>query len=387
MFPLLRAPLRRAFTALAAAGALSASLLVATAAPAAAVEDRGLSGVYAGGVRPERVAAFGAWRGRPADISNDFLPASSWADVEGPSWFTGAWAGTARMTIGVPILPGAQGTTTLAEGARGSYNKHYAVLAQRLVASGHDDAVLRLGWEMNGNWFPWSQIGQEAAFAEYWRQIVTTMRLVPGARFSFEFNPTLGYGSRGARSDAAWPGDSYVDVVGLNVYDSMWGNSTATPQQRWDAIQHGTYNLDWWAAFAKLRGKPLAFPEWGLFDTASQNGGGGGDNPLFITNFLNWVAKHDVLYETYFNVRAQDGNHLLTDFPRSAEAYLAHFAAAAPSTPPATAGTSPSPAPATVVTSPKPSPTATATRSVRRPKTTTKIRSLYKVTSPHLRRG
>ncbi len=263
--------------------------LVGAAAPAsAATADRALSGVYSGGVKVSQAQSFGAWRGQAVPVAGDFLPGDDWAGVQGPGWLLGASAGKVdRLVLGVPVLPGAKGSTTFAAGIAGSYDQHFAALGRNLVAAGHDDAVLRLGWEMNGDWFPWSIIGHEAEFAAYFRRIVTTMRAVPGARFSFEYNPTLGAGSWGAKPNAAWPGDAYVDVIGLDVYDSLWGNSTATPAQRWAAVQGGTYGLDWWADFAARHGdKPFGFPEWGLWETSGQNGGGGGDNPLFITNFL-----------------------------------------------------------------------------------------------------
>ncbi|MCW2608717.1 MAG: putative beta-mannanase, partial [Frankiales bacterium] len=351
----LSAPLR-ALTALGLLTGLLAGLVAGAAPSSAATTGTALSGVYAGGIKVDAAQQFGTWRGKPVAVAGDFLPGGSWGEVEGPSWLLGAWSGKVdRLVLGVPILPGAKGSTTFAAGIAGSYDAHFTALARNLVDAGHDDAVLRLGWEMNGNWFPWSIIGHEAEFAAYFRRIVTTMRAVPGADFAFEYNPTLGAGSWGAKPDAAWPGDAYVDVIGLDVYDSQWGNSTMTPEARWSAVQNGTYALDWWADFAARHGgKPLGFPEWGLWETSGQNGGGGGDNPLFITKFLDWVDAHSVLYETYFNVTAHDGDHLLTNFPKAAAAYRAHVSGAAAAPAPATTTTAPAPTTTATTTAPAP---------------------------------
>ncbi|MBK5305564.1 MAG: hypothetical protein JJD92_02635 [Frankiaceae bacterium] len=340
---LLRCAATLAATVIIAAGLSTAT---ATAAHAEGSSTAALSGVYAGGLRLDKARAFGSWRGQAVTVTGDFLSGDSWAGVEAPDWWTGAWSGSGtRMVIGVPILPGPQGSTTLAAGATGAYDAHFRTLASRLIAAGMSDAVLRLGWEQNGTWYPWSSYGHETEFIGYWRHIVTAMRSVSGAKFAFAFNPTLGPGQWGSHPEQAWPGDSYVDTISLDVYDCMWGNSTATPAQRWTAVQEGTYALDWWAAFGAAHGnKPLSFPEWGLVDRADQNGGGGGDNPLFITNFLNWVRSHHVLYETYFEVDAQDGNHLLegSTFPKAAAAYRqAMTAPAAAATPVAAAVTAP----------------------------------------------
>ncbi len=45
---------------------------------------------------------------------------------------------------------------TLAQGATGAFNSYYVTLAQTLVNAGESNAYLRLGWEFDGSWEPWS---------------------------------------------------------------------------------------------------------------------------------------------------------------------------------------------------------------------------------------
>ena len=52
-----------------------------------------------------------------------------------------------------------------------------------------------------------------ANFVAFWRQIVTTMRAVPGAKFKFLWNPNSGSPTT-YTPDQAYPGDAYVDYVG-----------------------------------------------------------------------------------------------------------------------------------------------------------------------------
>jgi hypothetical protein len=54
---------------------------------------------------------------------------------------------------------------TLVEGAKGSYNATFARLAQRFVDHGQDNAIIRLGWEFNGNWYSWSDINDPQSFS------------------------------------------------------------------------------------------------------------------------------------------------------------------------------------------------------------------------------
>jgi hypothetical protein len=52
--------------------------------------------------------------------------------------------------------------------------------------------------------------------AEYWRQIVKTMRTVPGTeKLQFCWNPTLGY--QQFPSEKAWPGDEFVAFESIDI--------------------------------------------------------------------------------------------------------------------------------------------------------------------------
>ena len=52
----------------------------------------------------------------------------------------------------VPLLP--KDGSTLAAGASGAYDAHFETMARELVAQGQGDAIIRLGWEFNGSWYP-----------------------------------------------------------------------------------------------------------------------------------------------------------------------------------------------------------------------------------------
>lgn len=269
-------------------------------------------GVYRGAANPEAVAAFGRWLGRDPTWALDFLPADSWQTISRPEWFARRWADSPyRVVYSVPLLP-SSGDATLAEGATGAYDGYFRRLARGLVDAGDGDAVIRLGWEMNGDWFRWSAAGHETEFVDYWRHVVDAMRSVEGAHFAFDWCPTAGPASMSA-SDA-YPGDAYVDLIGLDVYDV--GDPNLTPAQRWNALVAEPYGLDWQAGFAIEHAKPMTFPEWGLW--LSSDGRGGGDDPYFVEQMWRWTASHDVAYEMYFDQDASE-THELTD-PRLGDA-------------------------------------------------------------------
>ena len=198
-------------------------------------------------------------------------------------------------------------------------------LAQTLVAGGQSNAYLRLGWEFDGSWMPWAATtpSAEANFAPYFQQIVTAMRSVPGENFRFVWNPDAGaFTQSGYSVAAAYPGNAYVDVIGLDAYDQTWA-SPQTPTNAWTSTALPTLTAA--QQFASSHGKPLAFTEWGV--AIRSDGHGLGDDPYFIDQMVSWMDNpaNDVTYETYFDDNSGGVNSLLTggSFPRSLAAFSA----------------------------------------------------------------
>jgi Glycosyl hydrolase family 26 len=282
-------------------------------------------GVYVGAGNPARVQEFGAWVGREPTVVLDYLDDSSWATLENPAWSANAWSRSGyRVVYSVSLIPKTGGS--IEAGAVGAYNVHFRRLAETLVRHGQGNAVLRLGWELNGAWTPWSAQRNPAAFAAYWRQIVTTMRAVPGAHFEFDWCVAIGHFPA---VEAAYPGDAYVDYVGMDVYDTWWSEADRTDvERRWQRMRTQPVGLDWHRAFARAHNKPMTFPEWGLWNRP--DGHGGGDNPYFLQKMHEWIADNEVAYHMYFEFDAPDGRHRLTtgQFPRGAAAFRGLFSQA-----------------------------------------------------------
>jgi len=315
---------------------------------------------------------FTDWLGRPIDMALDFQPLDSWEAIEGEVGQLRAWskwvqaAPGRRLVLSVQLFPNgpkasatgnAQGKPSLEEGAAGAYNEHFRRLAEKLVSFHLENSILRLGWEFNGGWYNYRAVKKEASFAEYWRQIVKTMRGVPGAQnLQYCWNPANTILQSDARK--CWPGDEYVDYVGVDVYDQSWAPETypipsdATPDEqlkRWKQAwsdwnfskQH--QGLEMWSEFASEHHKPLAIPEWGV--CSRKDGHGGGDDTYFIEQMYKFIndPANDVAFHCYFNVNAPDGAHQLTpkngvptQFPNSAKRFKELFGA------PASAGGAPS---------------------------------------------
>jgi Glycosyl hydrolase family 26 len=279
-------------------------------------------GVYRGPA-PERVAEFGAWLGKSPKMALDYVDSSSWSTIADPTWAASAWSKSPyRVVYSVPIIPDSGGT--LKEGAAGSYNVHFRRLAETLVRLGQGNAVLRLGWEFNGEWMRWSTKYGPGLYAAYWRQIVHTMRSVAGARFEFDWCVSIGH-SEGV--EAAYPGDGFVDYIGMDAYDTWWNEAERVDvARRWQGMVEQPGGLRWHRDFARAHGKPMTYPEWGLW--IRPDGHGGGDNPYYIERMGEWISRNNVAYHMYFEVDAPDGEHRLMTgrFPRGAAAFRASFA-------------------------------------------------------------
>ncbi|MFB9449738.1 hypothetical protein Dvina_01575 [Dactylosporangium vinaceum] len=291
---------------------LSAAVVVAVAAGAVGSGDGRLQqvgkwpflGAYtgAGQVGVDRLPGWEAWAGVPSRFGADFAPADSWSLIEGGDWQLRPWADSGRRLIfSVPLFPKGQGS--LAGCAAGDYDGHWSRLGRNLVEYRLAHTIVRPGWEFNGDWYPWASAGREAQFAACFRHVVDAMRAVAGQRFEFVWNPVLG--SAYAAAEPAYPGDAYVDYVGVDVYDMSWTPGTypqAAHEAVWGTTLEGGQGLRHWLEFATAHGKRFAVPEWGLSRRA--DGHGGGDNPYFVERMLSFLAGPGVrpAFAMYFDV-------------------------------------------------------------------------------------
>ncbi|MBT0772242.1 hypothetical protein KIH74_25075 [Kineosporia sp. J2-2] len=280
---------------------------------------------------PSDVERFGDWLGRDVDYVIDFSMRRTWDDIAEPDYWLETWQDTGyRMVYGLAMLPEDEKLdVSLAAGAQGRYNRYFRQLAENLVAHGQGDAILRLGWEFNLGAWRWHP-GDAEDFTGYWRQVVTTMRAVPGAQnLEFDWNVSNG----GSRYDSTrfYPGDDYVDYVGVDVYDISWSKGTypypaecdaacrlKRQKAAWNSTMNAKFGLAFWSAFARSRGKPLTLPEWGLWDRP--DGHGGGDDPYFVERMHDFITDpaNNVAYQAYFEFDVgASGDHRLSQMTES----------------------------------------------------------------------
>lgn len=270
---------------------------------------------------------FGTLTGARITRVLDFAGGATWRDISQADWVFKAHANKGyTLEVSIPMLPRQQ-RASLAQCARGDYNHYWRAVGQRALKYGHRNASIRPGWEFNGDWYPWSAVGKAREYRGCFRQVVTTMRALPGQRFSFVWNPNVS--DQKMAAETAYPGDAYVSYVSVDIYDYSWINyfnnapSDAQRRKEWDRRLNGSRGLKFWSAFAKAHRKPLGFSEWGL--AWRKDGHGGGDNAVFLNSMMAFITDpaNRVAYATYFNnPNRHDLRHRIAGpgqgFPRSA---------------------------------------------------------------------
>ena len=232
---------------------------------------------------------------------------------------------------------------TLADVAAGKHDAIYVSAANKLAQYGMLGVELRLGHEMDGDWYPWRAhpgSGLEANFAAAFRRIVTVMRQAqPTNKWVWVWNPTEHKFTDRAYLERLWPGDAYVDQIGIDCYDqipSVLGSTYYPSGSDRLARQQLVWNerarrLNILRDLAKAHGKPLQFPEWGLVTWKNGTPSGGGDNPYFIQKMHEFFMDpaNNVVMQSYFDFTGSDLIYALRDYPQSQAKFKQLFGAGA----------------------------------------------------------
>lgn len=245
-------------------------------------------------------AAFSTLRGEPVTYIRIWADVSL-AEMQNIGMMDAYRSFTGTLEIG---CGGPQGGQTWASAATGGMDATWKAQMATINAKWGSIAAVQLSMahELNGNWYPWSvKSGQQANVIAAWRRfhgIVQSDLVAKGrnAKVTINFNAEdVGAPAR----ESYWPGDAFVDIVGVDVYDGLGNHEPQIPG---------------WLAFAKSHGKAVSFPEWGLNPEQIS------DNPDFITRMHDlFVANVATLAgEAYFNEKAST---LGSAVPKSRDRY------------------------------------------------------------------
>lgn len=300
----------------ASVAALSCAAYAATPLPTNRV------GVYVGPGETAKVDAFQTWSARTQLDATDYADpaeATQWNQYMFKYW--GDWKKAKpnrQLVLGVHLVP--QNGGTLKDGLAGKYDAQYKTMATQLNQQGLGGTVIRLGYEPNNPGIgPWQGTSDPASYKALYRRAYTIMNnQTPDLKF--DYNLAVGQSGAVTSFETLYPGDAYVDIVGLNIYDVWWNNPSATPAQRWNNTLTKPMGVNAFKTFAAAHNKPKSYPEWGLY-AKGDSYAGGGDNPYFIDRMSELVSGS--AYQAYFNYSWGGGT--LDSFPNGKAEYKLKF--------------------------------------------------------------
>ena len=155
---------------------------------------------------------------------------------------------------------------------------------------------------------------------------VTAMRAVPRAHFLFVWNPNSC--TANLPLSQWYPGNYYVDIIGVDAYDEDCSTKDTVSQEGWAAYSTDSHanpsnnpnfpsiaNVE---AFAVANGKPLGFPEWGLDS-------GKPDDAAYVTGMAQMFTNGNFSFESYFDANDDGIAPLGSTIPNATAAYSQAF--------------------------------------------------------------
>jgi beta-mannanase len=132
----------------------------------------------------------------------------------------------------------------LADVIAGTYDSYIRSFATAAKNWGHP-FFLRFNWEMNGNWFPWSEGVNGNKSGEYvtaWRHVHDIFTSVGATNISWVWCPNIDPSKEFRDIASLYPGDSYVDWTSLDGYN--WGKAPYRPAgwKTFDQLFSSTYH-------------------------------------------------------------------------------------------------------------------------------------------------
>jgi Glycosyl hydrolase family 26 len=214
------------------------------------------------------------------------------------------WSSVAMNSDGISnALP-----SSLSAVIDGDWDSYITSFAEAAKAWGHP-FFLRFDWEMNGNWFPWSEgvngntTGQ---FVAAWRHVHDIFTKVGATNASWVWCPNVDFANAFTSLQELYPGNSYVDWTCLDGYN--WGSNPAqaggaslaqSDRDNWqsfDQIFQSTYNE---IVNTVAPGKPMIVGEVGATED-------GGSKAAWISNMLSEIPVdypdvHGLMYTDQYD--------------------------------------------------------------------------------------
>ena len=198
--------------------------------------------------------------------------------------------------------------------ARGTWDEYFKAAALAVKDFG-SPVFISIDHEMNGNWYPYAQAypGSQTTAADYvaaWQRIVTIFRASGADNVAWVWSPNVP-DVGGVPAAAYYPGDDYVDWVGVSFYS---GNDATAMD-------------DLYQKYAPK--KPFFITEWATAPQKNQYNSRFPGEVKWVEQFFgNLNTRYPrVKAISWFNWNQGDGDYRLQRVPEQAKAYAQDVAA------------------------------------------------------------
>jgi beta-mannanase len=263
-----------------------------------------------------RFAELEAAVGRRLDVTHLFQAWGSPDTAEfRPDWVAAAASEDRQVLLSwEPWVPGAgplQPDYVAARIAEGRHDRYIEGWASALAAL-ETRVWLRPMHEMNGTWYPWAggvAGSRPADHIEAWRHLHDLFARHGAGNVAWVWAPNSPDVPADNRFEAYYPGDRYVDVLGLDAYN--WG--AGVPQNGgWRGVDE---------MFARDLARLRAIGPQAIWITETASSSDGGDKAEWVRDLMALAEAEDrVEAVVWFDVR-KERDWRLTQVPAAARAF------------------------------------------------------------------
>ncbi len=180
---------------------------------------------------------------------------------------------------------------SIIDGSHDDYIDRYAVAVRDLGLP----VAIRFAHEMNGNWFPWSEErngNQRGEYVQAWRHVHDRFTTIGATNAIWVWSPNVITARPNVRLAPLYPGDEYVDWMGMvGYYRRVYLDDAGKPKAP-------TFDNTYSGTLAELRAtalKPIVITELGATEV-------GGNKPAWIRSLFQGLADNpDVIGFVWFN--------------------------------------------------------------------------------------
>ena len=228
-------------------------------------------------------------------------PISTWASTT--AWaaasFAQSDAASTIPVIGLPLASVAAGSASsdaqFQAFAAGSYDTMLVQLVNEWVAQGFTNLVFRPGWEMNlqDNSYAGSSAQSQADWVSAFQHVYTVLHqaaAADGATVEVVWNPGVTSYSPAEATTNLYPGDSYVDAIGADVYSGAYPFSDSTTQTEYHDWATGGEDT----SLAQFIANPINLEHYWSEPAATEwSSDSSGGHSQSLTSLISFAEQHD----------------------------------------------------------------------------------------------